>query len=153
MTQTAKTLRNLCASILTVFFIVSFLTSCGGDDNSSGGGDGNDNIVGRWKYVHWSDTINGHNLTTEADWEHNCDAKYDHMNLGGNGSYEMMFYTSNCESSGGDSGTWEKSGNVIRFNSTGGFVQEGEIIEFTNTTLKIQTVSELRTSVITYKKQ
>ncbi len=153
MKQTVKTSKRLCTSILTGIFMLLLLTSCGGDDNSSGGVGDSKSITGRWKYIHWSSTINEHNMTSEEDWEHKCDTDYDYMDIEEDGSYEMVFYTADCERSGGDSGTLEKSGNILEFNSSGGFTQEREIIEITNTILKIQTVSELRTEVITYQKQ
>jgi len=145
-------LKRFFTSIATALFACSILISCGGgDDDNTSSGDSN-SITGKWKHIHWSDTINGHNITTEDDWLHKCDTDYDYMLLRENGSYEIVLFEANCESSG-DVGNWEKTDNILSLTSSGGFTHHYEITEHTNNIIKLQSSDEVRTTVITYQKQ
>lgn len=140
-----KTLKRLFMSIFVIFFIVS----CEGDSDTGG----DENLIGKWKYIHWKDTVEN-NVTTEGDWIHKCDTNYDYITFSENGTWEIVFYGTNCQVYEGHIGTWEKQGSTIYFTSPQGFWNhEEKILELTDTTLKTRSISNSRISVITYQKQ
>lgn len=121
---------------LVLLFLVGSLTlvSCNKDNDKEA------SIEGKWLYSKEGTIVNGQELL--VDYQHTSGCNKDYTEIIAGGSVKDVYYESN--GNGGcdqitDTGSWSRNGNTISATFSG-YTNTGEILELSDTTLKIKFV-------------
>lgn len=136
-----KKIIILLVSIITISLVA---VSCNKDDND------NDLIDGKWIFskVGYEGYTGGDMLT---DYEHTAGCNKDYLVVTSGGQISFFSYEkegSVCSESI-DTGTWVKNGNTISISFGGVVFLEAEIINLTNSELKIRDIEDGYITVFT----
>lgn len=132
-------MKNFKQLVLLFLVATATLTSCNKDDETS--------IEGKWQLSKVGSVVD--NVETLEDYEHSIDCNKDYVEFAPGGIYNGFFYdvddTTTCEEYF-ISGTWSKNGNIIT-NTLDGEISPAEILELSDSTLKIKYVDDFDGSI------
>ena len=121
-----------------LFLLVSLmflsLMSCSKDDDSSA------SIEGKWQFTKEGEIVNNREVLTNYVHASGCTKDYTEI-LAGGVIKDHYFDNPNCQETI-DTGSWTKSNNMLSVSFQNEPAVNGEILELTNTTLKVKIVSE-----------
>lgn len=121
-----------------LFLLVSLmflsLMSCSKDDDSSA------SIEGKWQFTKEGEIVNNQEVLTNYVHASGCTKDYTEI-LAGNIIKDHYFDNPNCQETI-DTGIWTKTNNIFSVSFQNGPQTTTEILELTNTTLKVKIISE-----------
>lgn len=116
--------------LLFVSVLTLGLTSCSSDDDSSS----SDSIEGTWEWSKEGTIVNGEEFL--YDYDHFCDNKKDYVQILSGGVIKEVWYETDCTEDVWQA-NWSRNGNTLTV-TDGTDSVSGEILELTNTTLKLK---------------
>ncbi len=128
--------------ILFILLLTFSFFSCSNNDENSNTTPTNESLIGKWEYFQVNSFPVGTTITgneTLVNWPHACSTKKDFMQFYSGGSLKIALYNSACME---DSGVinYVKTDVFIDIIENNITVEEWEIIELSNTTLKVKEV-------------
>lgn len=126
-------LKNLFLMLLVFTFVFS---SCSKDDSPTE--TANASIEGKWQFTKDGTITNNQEVLTDYQHTPGCTKDYTEI-LTGNIIKDHYFGTPNCQETI-DTGTWNKNNNSLVLTYPNEPNINGEILELTNTTLKVKFV-------------
>ncbi len=133
-------MKKIVILLVSIISIGLVALSCNKDD------DGNASIEGKWIFS--KEGYTGDMLT---DYEHTAGCNKDYLVVTSGGQISFFSYekVSSACSESIDTGTWVKNGNTISISFGGVVVIEAEIINLTNSELKIRDTEDGYITVFT----
>lgn len=120
--------------IILLAFVTLSLYSCSKSDSDTPAV----SIVGKWQFTQEGTLVNNQEVYTP--YEHSPGCVKDFTEFLSSGALKDHYYDTNCDESI-DTGIWNKTENSISITYADNSVVSGQILELTNTTLKVKITS------------